>query len=384
VEGRIQHIASRYVERRVLLLSGVLLAALFAVTAVLARTYHAREEGLAAEWLERGNADLAAGRHAQAFEDFRTSLSYGPDSRDVQLRLAEALLADGRFNETRSYLVNLWEREPGSGQVNLDLARLSIQTGDVEAAIRYFHGAILGSWDKEPTIARRTVRLELCDFLLARGLADQARPEIAGLVVDTARDEGDLHEQNGRLFLKVGDPARALSEFEAALQTNPRQSEWLAEAGHVAFDDGDYFKAEAYLSKAEHESPSVENHASLELVRDVLGDDPFLDGLGNEEQARRSLQDFHLGLERLNRCADTVSTNASTVAQGGLTALQKEGRDLQRRLTIAALTRSAEMRADAMNFVDRVEDIDSRSCGPGSNADQALRVIERRHEVSNP
>ena len=150
-----------------LLLSLLLLALLFAITATLARTYHAREEGLVSEWFQKGNADLAAGKPAQAFEDFRNSLSYGPENPDVQLRLAEALLADGRFTEARSYLLNLWDRAPGSGQVNLDLAHVSMQTGDVDQAIRYFRGAIFGSWEKDPAIQRRKIRLELCEFLLS-------------------------------------------------------------------------------------------------------------------------------------------------------------------------------------------------------------------------
>src|SRR5579863_8267253 len=195
------NIASRYIERRILLFSVALLGLFFGITTALARSYHSREERLAAEWHQRGNADLAAGKSAQAFEDFRTSLSYGPDNREVQIHLAEALLAAGRLNETRPYLVNLWERAPGSGQVNLDLAHLSIQTGDVQDAIRYFHGAILGSWDSEPSTERRKVRLELCEFLLARGLLSDARAEIAGLVVDTPSDDAELREQNGRLFL---------------------------------------------------------------------------------------------------------------------------------------------------------------------------------------
>ena len=151
-------------QRRVLLFSLLLLALLFAITAALARTYHAREEGLVSEWFQKGNTDLADGKPTQAFEDFRNSLSYGPENTNVQLRLAEALLADGRFTEARSYLVNLWDRAPGSGEVNLDLAHVSMQTGDMDQAIRYFRGAIFGQLGKgsrapETKCAARIVRI---------------------------------------------------------------------------------------------------------------------------------------------------------------------------------------------------------------------------------
>ena len=145
----------------------------------------------------------------------------------MQLRLAEALLADGRFTEARSYLANLWDRTPGSGEVNLDLAHVSMQTGDVDQAIRYFRGAIFGSWEKDPALQRRKVRLELCEFLLAHRMTDDAQAEIAGLAAETPAGDGALREENGRLFLRAGEPGKALAEFEAALQIDPRQSQWL-------------------------------------------------------------------------------------------------------------------------------------------------------------
>ena len=260
------NIVSRYVQRRVLLFSLLLLALLFAITAGLARTYHAREEGLVSEWFQKGNADLADGKPAQAFEDFRNSLSYGPANSNVQLRLAEALLADGRFIEARSYLVNLWDRAPGSGEVNLDLAHVSVQTGDMDQSIRYFRGAISGNWEKEPALQRRKVRLEFCEFLLAHRQTSDAEAEVAGLAADTPADNGALREENGRLFLRVGEPGKALAEFEAALHINPRQSQWLADAGQVAFEDGDYLKAEAYFSKADRENPSDEIKNSVQAA----------------------------------------------------------------------------------------------------------------------
>jgi Tfp pilus assembly protein PilF len=379
-----QNIVSRYVQQRALLFSAALLTMLFVITAALARTYHAREEGLAAEWLQEGNADLANGKPAQAFEDFRNSLSYGPDDPAVQLRLAEALLADGRSNEARSYLVNLWDRTPGSGQLNLDLARVSQQAGEVEDAIRYYHGAIFGSWEKNPSSERRNVRLELCEFLLARSRIDQAQAEIAGLAADTPFDNGVLREENGRLFSKVGQPGRALSEFEAALGINPNQSQWLAEAAQVAFEDGDYLKAETYFARSERENPSEAIRGSLALVRDALGNDPFLAGLNVEEQARRTRRDFRQGLNRLSECVATGAKHSTpTESQSELQQLNNVAKDLQKRLNVASLTKNSDARADVMNFVFRVENATARECGRGETLDQAMRLIEKRHEVSS-
>ena len=177
--------------------------------------------------VSKGKQDLADGKPAQAFEDFRNSLSYGPENTNVQLRLAEALLADGRFTEARSYLVNLWDRAPGSGEVNLDLAHVSMQMGDVDQAIRYFRGAISGSWEKDPALQRRNVRLELCEFLLAHRRTNEAQAEIAGLAADTPADNGALHEENGRLFLRVGEPGKALANLKPRYRSIPGKASGL-------------------------------------------------------------------------------------------------------------------------------------------------------------
>jgi tetratricopeptide (TPR) repeat protein len=382
-----QNIVSRYVQRRALLLSLILLGLLFVITVALARTYHTREEGLTTEWFQKGNSDLANGKPAMAFEDFRNSLSYGPENTQVQLRLAEALLADGRFTEARSYLTNLWDRTPGSGEVNLDLAQVSMQTGDVDQTIHYFRGAILGSWEKEPALQRRKVRLELCEFLLAHRMTDDAQAEIAGLAAETPAGDGVLLAENGRLFLRAGKSGRALAEFESALRIDPQQSQWLADAGQVAFEDGDYLKAETYFSKSDRENPSPEIHASLVLVRDVLGNDPYLAGLSDEEQARRILRDFDLGLERLHNCSGNSgngsSAPSSVPSPSELQLLNKDAQDLQKRINLPSLSGNPEFRNDAMQFVYRIEDTASRICGPATGLDQALTLIEKRHEGNN-
>jgi tetratricopeptide (TPR) repeat protein len=373
------------VQRRVLLFSLILLAGLFAITAALARSYHAREEGLVTEWYQQGKDDLAAGKPAAALEDFRNSLSYGPENQDVQMHLAEALLADGQLTEAHSYLVNLWDRAPGTGEVNLDLARLSTRTGDLDQAIPYYHGAILGSWDKDPALHRRNVRLELCELLLDRRRTEEAQAEIAALAADTPPDDGALREENGRLFMRAGEPAKALAEFEAAAKTDPRQSQWLTDAGQIAFEEGDFSKAEAYFSRADRENPSAEIHASLVLARNVLGNDPFLAGLSEEEQSRRTWRDFQQGLERLRKCTGNSTPNSSSVQPPeDLQTLEKDAQDLQMRVNLSALGGNPELRNEAMQFVFRVEDQASRTCGPATGPDQAMKLIEKQHEANNP
>ncbi len=325
--SELPNIALRYLQRRVLLLSMIPLGLLFALTVTLARTYHAREDALVHQWFQKGNQDLSAGQPRKAFEDFRNALSYDPENQFVQLRLAEALLADGQLTEARSYLVTLWDRAPGSGEVNYYLAHVSVQMGDLDEAVRYFRAAIYGSWDKDPAQQRRTVRLELCEFLLAHDRIEDAQGELAALAADISPDDADLLEKTGRLLMKAGRPGRALVEFEAELRINPRQSQWLEDAGNAALAAGDYAKAETYLARAERENPSEEGAEMLATARDVLSGDPFQAGLSDEEQAGRTSRAFQQALLRLQQCA---GGDAAPAYPGqSLTDMQSLARDAQ-------------------------------------------------------
>jgi tetratricopeptide (TPR) repeat protein len=216
-------------------------------------------------------------------------------------------------------------------------------------------------------------------------MTDEAQAEIAGLAADTPLGDGTLREENGRLFLRVGEPAKALAEFEAAVQIDPRQGQWLVEAGQVAYENDDYLKAETYFSRAERVSPSNEIRSSLVMVRDVLGNDPFLPGLSDEEQARRSWRDFQQGLDRLRKCSGTTRNNsAASQPSSELQTLSTEAQTLQKRVNLASLGKDPEMRNEAMQFVYRIEDTASRACGSPAGLDEALALIEKRREGNNP
>jgi predicted Zn-dependent protease len=395
MEAATANIASRYLQRRVLLVSMMPLALLFALTVTLARTYHLREEGLVQEWSAQGNADMSSGRPANALEDYRNALSYDPGNDLIELRLAEALLAGGRLTEARSYLLNLWDRTPGSGEVNLDLAHISAQLGDVDQAIRYFRGAIYGSWEKQPADRRREARLELCKFLLGQNRGSDAQAEIAGLIADTPADDGNLHEKAAQFLLQVGQPAGALAEFEAALRSNPQESGWLQEAGKAAYAARNYSKAEVYLSQAARENPSQEILELLGTARDVQNSDPFLAGLSDNEQAQRSWRGFQQGLQRLQQCSG-ANPAASSGAQPSsnlqttdsqtlnLQALNKDAQDLKRHVNLQSLGRNSQLRNQAMQLVFRIEETAAQTCGTLMEQDQALILIGERHADTNP
>jgi hypothetical protein len=121
------------------------------------------------------------------------------------------------------------------------------------------------------------------------------------------------------------------------------------------------------------------------LVVDVLRNDPFLAGLSEEEQSRRTASDFQTALARLHKCTnDKANTPASEHPSPDLDALNKEAPDMQKRVNLSALGTDSDLRAEAMEFVSRVEDATSEFCGPASSVDQALRLLRKQPEGAKP
>src|SRR5580693_8167623 len=120
-----------YLTRRPVVLALLFLIAVVSFLAVsaLSRIFQAQQAELATRWFSRGVADLNARRFENAALEFRTALRYSRDDYSYQLDLAEALIGQGKADAAYSYLINLWDRQPENGFVNLELARVAAQKG---------------------------------------------------------------------------------------------------------------------------------------------------------------------------------------------------------------------------------------------------------------
>lgn len=168
----------------------VIAAALWTATHFFTRAYVARQDHLARDWFQHGQADVEAGRLASAIADYRTALAYSHDNFAYRLRLAQALVAAHQWRQAEAYLLALWDEQPGNGTLNLELARLAAARGDFPSALRYYHGAIYGFWDRDPAGQRRQTHLELVQFLLQHKATQQAESELIALSADLPRDPG--------------------------------------------------------------------------------------------------------------------------------------------------------------------------------------------------
>jgi tetratricopeptide (TPR) repeat protein len=370
-----------------LLVIFVLLILLFVITAFAVRFYHDVEKGYAQEWYTRGEEDLRAGRVDAALADFRTAISYSHDNERYELRLAQALMAAGQpggaRTEARTYLLNLWEREPGNGTVNLELGRLAAHDHAAPDVLRFYHGAIYGAWEDDPVVKRRAARLELVQVLLDLGQKASARAELIALTAGLPADPA-LQTQVGTLLLQVAGYDDALKLFREALAQEPRLAPALAGAGECYFRNARYAEAERYLARAVQEDPHLVPAAALrDTAQAVLKLDPFDRRLPATERARRAALAFDTALTRLQNCATQRGVDLSApLAQAGagsapLQNLYAQATKLKPRVKELNLRRDSELLSNTMDVAFEIEQTAAHACGAPQGPDLALLLIAR-------
>jgi predicted Zn-dependent protease len=180
----------------------VISVVLFALTWWLFQSFSEHRVELAQRWYQRGQADLMANRPAQAVTSLRAALSYAPEQHEYQLLLAEALAQAGDDDEAQAYFSTLWDEEPGSGVLNLQLARLAVKKKQKDDAARYYRASIYGTWEGDGTERRREVRLELIRYLIGIGNLRSARNELL-IAAGNASDDPAARLEIAQLLAQV-------------------------------------------------------------------------------------------------------------------------------------------------------------------------------------
>jgi tetratricopeptide (TPR) repeat protein len=358
----------------------ILLIFLFIVTGIAVGRYHAMEKRLALDWSGRGLAALKAGQGHAALIDFRNALAYSRDNPMYQLWLAESLAATGRIPEARTYLVSLRERDPGNGPVNLELARLAAQEHNVEQAVEYYHDAVYCEWEGDPVVERRSVRLELVNFLLVSDQKEAARAEliaIEGNLPPTPK----LQIQVGKILMTANGYDDALRLFRQALNESPRSAEALAGAGECYFRTGRYAEAEYYLNRSLRQDAKMTQVADMrDTARAVLDLDPFARRLSEEQRTQRAQHDLDQALSRLHDCAGLRGVDLENPGDDPLQKLYAQAATFQATQPHHILTSGAESVVGAMDLVFEIEKGASQACGEAPGADVALLLIAKEQE----
>src|ERR1700751_1216686 len=292
--------------REIVLLTTLLLLLLSVVfTAFAARMYHKKYHVLGDEWFARGEQDFHSGNAAAALSDYRNALLYSPGNTNFQFHLAKALAANGRNDEARAYLVALLSDSPGSGETNLELARIAAHGGPkmMPDALRYYHAAIYGVWDTDPIAMRWQVRKEFCEYLLDNNAMKQAEAEIIALDDNTRPEDFAGQKIAGNLLLRARMWSRALQEFQTLLSHDPRDEDALAGAATAAFQLAQYSQAEEYLERLPRQRLADPDLARMhEISRSVLSLNPFAPGLSTDEKAKRAAEAIVVAQARAATC----------------------------------------------------------------------------------
>ncbi len=357
-----------------------LAVALFVGVAGLSRVYHRQQDSLGNRWFSRGVEDLKQQHFDHAASEFRAALRYSRDNFTYQLNLAQALIGLNRKSEANAYLVNLWEREPENGLVNLQLARIAAQKGRTEQALRYYHNAIYATWPDDQEVERRNARLELIEYLLRINANAQAQSELIALAANVG-DDSALHARVGDLFLQAQDYEHALAEYRQSLKSDRHNAAALAGAGLAAFELGRYPIAQRYLeaaASANSGDPQIADR--LKTTELVVKMDPFRRQIPVNERNRIVMEALAAAGERLKSCPDAGETKGNHSSGSSGQTLAESWSNLKPQITERGLRKNPDLVEAAMDLVFEIERKSSKVCGAPSGTDLALLLISKLHE----
>jgi len=287
------------------------------LTYLLHRSFEDHRIELAQRWRLRGEQDLQKGQSQAAIIALRAALSYIPDlatERTTEIELAEALAQAGRTQEAVAYFNTLRDQEPGSGIVNLQLARLAVRQNQPALAIGYYQTALDGTWEGDGYERRRDVRLEMAKYLIQVHQYSRARTELL-ISAGNAPDNPDLKLEIAGLLEQCQSPADALEIYRSLAQR--RDAPWaaLAGAGRTAYVLGEFALAHEYLDRATDASafrqqPQADQTAVLNMqktAQQLLALYPAND-LSIRERAARVLEDVTIARARFQNCQAPVAS----------------------------------------------------------------------------
>jgi Tfp pilus assembly protein PilF len=360
---------SQVVHREVVLLTAliVITTSTFFLTRRAAADHETLRRQEASAWFRAatdrsdGDARIAA---------LRRAVTKDPRNRDYRLALAQALIAGDHDDEARRTLGALWEAQPDDAETNLLLARVEARGPHPETARRYFQSALADLWRADQAGVRRRVRLEFIDYLLARQDRGRALSELLALAGNLP-PEPALASRVGRMFLKAGDPRRALTEFERVVTLDPDNRDVRSAAGEAAFESGDYRRAARYLDGVGDDARLADMWMVAKLV---IASDPLAPRLSTAERRRRLSNALSEGRQHLDACIAA----APSAAREALTSLRSEAAMFASTITAAAGRDTTDDAERGMRIVLRLEQVGGCEVPP-SPLDRALVLIAHAH-----
>ncbi len=262
-----------------------------------------------------------AGKIKEAIEAFRRAHALERQDTGYELDLIDALLDGGKPDQAELLIRDVLEREPNDGRTNLLAAHLMLARGKTAEAESYYHRAVYGEWPSDPNAHRVAVRMELADFLAAKGKQQELLAELLPLQEEVGKNDRAAEKRIAQLFLAAGSPSRAVDEYRALIKQNPKDASAYASLGDAELQLGEYGLARDAFRTAAAQKPndaSIRQRLSLSGTLKAL--DPRPRRLPSMEKYRRSLEILGLAQFSLNRCVTDHPALASGDTQQLLTS----------------------------------------------------------------
>jgi tetratricopeptide (TPR) repeat protein len=363
----------------IFLLCVLSLLTLFVFTAFVSRMYHKKVHTMADDWFASGDERYQAKDYKAALTDYQNALVYSPNNPKFQFHLAEAFAANGQYDQARPYLLTLLSDSPGSGPVNLQLARIAVRDNSLADALRYYQGAIYGEWADDSLVTRWDIRREFCDYLITKGAINQATPAVMDLLENTPTKDVAQMKEVGQLLLETRQWARAQQVYRSLLAANRFDEEAIAGAGRAAFELGEFAEAVEDFNRLSPErlrQPDVaEAH---EMAHRVLALSPYQSGISAEVRAQRAENALALAEARAQKCASQSGTSLQeTPPRTELQIAYATSQAMALTWRLRDLQRFPDRLDAAMRTVFDLENAATSACGETSGDDQALWLLGR-------
>jgi tetratricopeptide (TPR) repeat protein len=379
----------RAVQRRLILRDSLvflvltlIVVALFGITLFLFKSFSTHRADLAKRWYQRGKQELAAHQPVQAINDLRNALGFDPSNPAYEFALAQALDQAGQLDESFAYFSNLQDAEPGSGPLNLELARLSVRKGVIADALRYYRAAIYGNWEDDALKNRRAVRLELIQSMLDHGQLNAARTEVL-IASEDAGDDPDTLPRLASLMSEAREYTLALELYQKTLAANPNDAALHEGAGHAAFSLGHYGSAQKYFQQAAdhlHGELPAGRRAELDLSGRIVNLFPA-PNLPAAEHAERIQRLAAIVPNLLSDCRSQIkSRGGDQSAMDELDELDRTWAD-QTKKPAPNFRRDRDAQNALLNLVYRIAVQTAQSCPASTGDDLVLQMIAKSPET---
>ena len=350
----------------------LVIAGLTMLDRFLAKAQEAEVQHLAERSYGEGLRLRQAGKLNDAVDAFRKAHALEPEQKEYELELIDSLIAARKLDQAERLMQDILDRDPNDGRANLLAAHLMLARGKEVEAESYYHRAIYGEWPSDAAAHPISVRMELADFLAARGKQEELLAELLPLQEEVGKDP-TKERQIAQLFLVAGSPSRAAEEYRALIKQNRNDAAAYAGLGEAELQLGEYGVAhEAFLTAAARKSADPSIQRNLELSSKLMALDPTPRKLTSMEKYRRSLQILDLAWSSLEGCAaNDPALNYGETGQLLTSANQT--------LTSKPPTRiTNEIAEHALGLAQDMWQARMKACGADSPSEQPLQLIMQK------